>query len=761
MFRRALALVLHRRRAVLAAWVLLVAAAASGLPRLVVDNSVAGFFARDVEALARYRDFRRLFGRDRALRVALSGPGLWTAEGLAWVARLETELTALPGVLGAAGLYSHHRWDQPDWPPSDPRALREEAIADPLDRGAGWVSADGEVVGVLVVLWDLGPERQRQALEQVDALVAGAPPGVIASAVGLPVVERALDVEVDRFATRFFPLFVLLAAALLAAAFRDARGVLVPLAFVTACMATVLGAMGWAGARLDLVVILLVPLAFVVSLATAVHVTVRHRQLVRRGLPARAAVRAAYREKGWPVLWAGVTTAVGFGSLAVSSVPPVESLGAWAAFALVLVTAAAFSLLPALLAGTGGRAAAAADAGFEGWARHRGRAWAGWAVRRRRPVAVGFAAATTVALAGLGGLRLDTGVLDFLRPTHPVRSAAEGLEAAGVGTAAAELVLRGGPGSGVPPFDSPGALRRLARLTTALRAEPLVLTAVGPGELVTGALDSGREMEHPADDAELCFHLALLRQVPETAPLIGSVLTAGGDAARLSLGLPMLGFDRLGAVFAAAEGRAREAFPGAEVYVTGEYPLVLDAQRGVLRTLSLSLVLTLAVVMAALGLLLGGGRLAFAALAPNLFPVAFVLGAMGWLGLPLDGSTVMIAAAVLGLAVDDTLHAMGAVRRQGGRLPPAEAAVAALHRTAPGHLLTTGLLASGFAVCALSPLVPVARFGALTALALVAALAADLLLVPALVAGVPAGALARLAGRPDRPGVRPPGGGAR
>jgi hypothetical protein len=215
--------------------------------------------------------------------------------------------------------------------------------------------------------------------------------------------------------------------------------------------------------------------------------------------------------------------------------------------------------------------------------------------------------------------------------------------------------------------------------------------------------------------------------------------------------VPMAGFDRLEPMLERGRLRA-ERIAGAEAWITGAYPLVLAAQRSLLSTMVLSLTLTALAVAAVLRLLLGSARAALAALVPNLWPVLFALGAMGWLGVPIDSTTVMIAAVALGLAVDDTLHSLGYFRRAlaaRGDFPcsaPA-AAVRALGRGAPALILTTALLVAGFGACALSSFLPVARFGALTGLALLAALAADLLLLPALLGTLPARAAARLRDR--------------
>jgi len=94
--------------------------------------------------------------------------------------------------------------------------------------------------------------------------------------------------------------------------------------------------------------------------------------------------------------------------------------------------------------------------------------------------------------------------------------------------------------------------------------------------------------------------------------------------------------------------------------------------------------------------------------------------------------------------VDDTLHYVSSFRRMAPRLTEDRAAEAALEETAGAHVLTSLILSAGFGVCALSDLVPVAQFGGLAAIGILAALAADLILVPALFSSASLSALSRL-----------------
>jgi len=207
---------------------------------------------------------------------------------------------------------------------------------------------------------------------------------------------------------------------------------------------------------------------------------------------------------------------------------------------------------------------------------------------------------------------------------------------------------------------------------------------------------------------------------------------------------PLEGFDTMAPQLERFAAAARQEIPRTSVVVTGQYPLLLATQRRLLTTLGSSLALTVAAVAAVFVLLLRDLGAAARAMLPNLLPVVGVLGLMGWTGIPLDIATVMVAAVVLGIAVDDTLHTLGVfrVRQAGSTLE--EAVVATLRDTGPAYLLTGAILVAGFGVTALSSFAPTSRFGLLAAVAMVLAVVADLLLLPALLAG------GRFSARPRR-----------
>ena len=117
---------------------------------------------------------------------------------------------------------------------------------------------------------------------------------------------------------------------------------------------------------------------------------------------------------------------------------------------------------------------------------------------------------------------------------------------------------------------------------------------------------------------------------------------------------------------------------------------------------------------------------------PALIPVIVVLGFLGWTDLPLDVGRLMIAAIVIGIGVDDSIHLLRsyqAYRAQGksGR----EAMRAALHRVGRALVITSFALALGFVALTLSAWQTISSFGFFVCMAVLVALVTVLFVLPA------------------------------
>ena len=723
--RGAEGLLRRHHRSILLAAALLSLALLPGLARLKSDNSPSIFFVRDSERFESYLTLREQFGSDEAVRVVVEGRALWTEDGFRWQHRLTENLAALSGV---ETVFSLSRFLDLD---TGPGVLRDQAVNHGLARDLGLVSKDGLTTGLLVLFAPGEPATRRASLELLQTQIMELPAGLEASLVGLPVLNQALDRSSQEIGSRFFPLLVLFTLLLLSCCLRHPSGVLVPLAFVAFCELLVLSLMGYLGVHLNLVLSILPPVLFVIALATALHL-VLHFRACHETLDPVSACLETYRQKGWSVFWTGLTTSIGFGSLAFSSVAPVQLLGRFAALGLVLSTLAALTVLPALFVAF----PPPPHRNFEQGLRRQGRVWAWRAIRHSRVVLVAAALLAGLALLGLPRVRIETNALRYLEESHPVRAGLERLEAKGIGSATVEILLSG------RSFSTAEDIQELALFSDHLADHPGIFAVVGPGSLLRESLSRIPGLV-PGEERRRFLAWQGLQGSPEGRQALASMLSTDQELARLTVSVPTLDLEELESLLSWIRRQQEDLLPGTQIKITGTFPLLLEAQKHLLSTLWSSLALTLLGVLVVLRILLPGSRLTLLALLPNLCPVLGALGFMGWVGLPLDIATVMVAAVVLSLAVDDTLHTLGHFRQLGPRVGARRAMVRTLTLTAPAYLLTGIILVAGFGVCALSDFAPTARFGLVSAFAIGLAVLGDLFLLPTLLGFTPGKSIRR------------------
>ena len=164
---------------------------------------------------------------------------------------------------------------------------------------------------------------------------------------------------------------------------------------------------------------------------------------------------------------------------------------------------------------------------------------------------------------------------------------------------------------------------------------------------------------------------------------------------------------------------------------------LLVLYNNVLQSLFSSQILTLGAVFLAIGVmfwvLFRSLSLALLALAPNILAAALVLGTMGLAGIPLDIMTITIAAIVVGIGVDDCIHYIHRFRVEFKKDRDYEAAMYRSHASIGRAMYyTTVTVVIGFSLLTLSNFTPSLYFGALTVMAMAAAVAGALLLLPKL-----------------------------
>jgi hypothetical protein len=221
---------------------------------------------------------------------------------------------------------------------------------------------------------------------------------------------------------------------------------------------------------------------------------------------------------------------------------------------------------------------------------------------------------------------------------------------------------------------------------------------------------------------------------------LARVVASDYSRAHISVKLASMSSDVVFEQIFQAEALAARAFAGSEVRptVTGSGRIFATLDHYMVTSQISSFGTAFVTVFGVLFLVFRSVHYGILGVVANTFPIAVVLGLMGWLDISLNIATIMVASITLGIVDDDTVHFIARFRRElAAGVEPREAVETAAMHEGRAALTTTIINGMGFGVLMLSPYKPTAWFGGLLALTMIVAFLAEVLIVPAMIAALP------------------------
>jgi predicted RND superfamily exporter protein len=169
-----------------------------------------------------------------------------------------------------------------------------------------------------------------------------------------------------------------------------------------------------------------------------------------------------------------------------------------------------------------------------------------------------------------------------------------------------------------------------------------------------------------------------------------------------------------------------------EVTLTGTSVTFLEGSRFIINGLKESVLWAFGLIALCMLALFRSGRILLCSLIPNLSPLIITAGVMGWAGVALKPSTVLVFSVALGIAIDITIRFLVSYRQEGGSRDAEERVIQTIRSTGLSIIYTSIVLIAGFVIFCFSSFGGTQSLGWLTSLTLVTATAANLILLPAL-----------------------------
>jgi hypothetical protein len=675
-----------------------------------------------------YREFQDQFGRDEITVVTWEGCTLEDPR---------VEQLARAVVDEGSGAYQRAL--------TGPRLLRQMVaapsnipLADAVQRLEGiLIGPDGLTTCVIFILSKSGAEDRVAAVEELLAAAeakCGLKPGELH--LGGPTVDAAtIDIESQRMLTELTLVSAVIAFCITWWRIRSFWLAAVVLATSAYSTGLALSVLYYTGGNMNLLMTMLPPLVYVLTISSAVHLGNYYKDAVVEegldGAPRRAV------QHGWaPCLLASLTTAVGLCSLATSTIVPIHDFGIYSAIGMALSIVVLFVFMPAVLTLWPVRslAVAPAERPAEASAKDFSKATA-FISRHHLSITAGSLLLMVAAGVGLARLKSTVKLQHRFAEDSKIIADYEWMEKHLGPLVPLEVVIG---------FDTdcPWTFFERMQFVAWLEGEFRKLPDVGAtmsAATFAPTLPVGASTRDTARRAAMAPRLAENRRHFIDAGFVAE--TGGQERWRISVRVNALGdvdYAHFTENLRNFVDPMLQALPvaGVDATYTGVIPLIYKAQRQLFNDLVRSFFLAFGVIALVMIVALRSPAAGMLSMAPNLFPAVVVFGLMGWRGVLIEIGSVMTASAALGIAVDDTFHFLTWFCRASSEGKPRREALSFAYQRCAGAMATTTLICScGLAVFALSTFMPIVHFAWMMVSLLAAALAGDLIFLPAMLAG--------------------------
>jgi predicted RND superfamily exporter protein len=475
------------------------------------------------------------------------------------------------------------------------------------------------------------------------------------------------------------------------------------------------------------------PILLCVGIGDSIHMLTKFNDGVYNGLDRRESIIEMIRTLGTATLMTSITTAVGFATLMVSNVMPMQRFGLYTAIGVMVAFVATILFLPSFI-----------------WVFKRknltlkSESWSekfmdkgllrisDWVQQNYKMISItGLLFALVVGL-GAFKLRINSKVFDDIGSDSELIQNVNKISEALVPTVQIDVILNTGEPEGVFKGD---VHEVLAQLEAHLKTIPQLKQIRGLGTSLQEIHEelTGNKTPFYAKEEQTSNYFFLLEL--SSAEILKTYVDFDYQTIRLTAFMDDLGSYEVNQVREAILAYTSTRFPQLDITLSGTGILVADLAYNLVYSLNSSIYLALGIIGLFMFWMFRSPSLSLIALLPNLLPLIITAGVMGWLGVALKPSTAVIFTISFGIAVDDTIHFLARYRIEKQRLGnPFTSIFTTILRTGKAIIITSIILMMGFGVLVTSTFESTFLMGLLVCLTIVTAVLYDLLVLPSILA---------------------------
>ncbi|MCO4845345.1 MAG: MMPL family transporter [Sulfurovum sp.] len=719
------------------------------------EGSYRIWFGKDSTILKEYDRFRATYGSDDMVIVAFhDDAGIFTLKALSSIARVSSELSSLPNISRVDSIINYqYIFADPDNQDdiivedfisslSDltiQELQQKEKIAtnDPLVSGL-MVSKDGKTAMIAAKRSTISNEKEAMNIALINATKKILDKEHLQSGYdfyisGGPAINAALVKIASNDAAVYLPMAFGIMILILWLFFRNILGVVIPLMIVIGASLITLSIHHFLGLKLNNFTVNIPIFIAAIGIADAVHFYIAWIHYRYKSLSNHEAIAMAIRHNIIPMTLTTLTTAIGFVILTNSEIVPISSLGLAIAIGSVSALALTMFLVPIILLILPTNYLPR-NIIFCQLDRKNIFDYSSFIIHNYRYIIA--LCTVTILLSSIGFLwvKMDSNSLKYFSSSVDVRQAADFTMKNITGPQSYEIIIDSHYDDGIK---DPKFLMEVERFSHELKNQypeirhtSSLLDIMKRFHDVINPSHSEDELIGGTKEINAQYLLLYSLSLPQGMEINDKMdlkqrqlrMTAQSDIVDSSQTLEMIAWVE----------RWWENTPY-EAHVGGQTAMFTQMETLLTNTLVYSLGGSMLMIAFIMILIIRNLKLLIIFLVPNVFPVLFMLGMMGWLSVPIDLGIALASAIVLGLAVDNTIYFFTHYfesQKQG--LSMEESFDAILEHSGSAMLYTTFILSGAFFTFLFSDFIPNVHFAFMTFSTLIMALISDVFLTPAL-----------------------------
>lgn len=559
---------------------------------------------------------------------------------------------------------------------------------------------------------------------------------------GLPFIRSFNMTTISHELKQFLLFAMIILAVLLFVLFRNLSAVILPLIVVVFGAIWCLGILVLLGYKITILTGLLPTLIVVIGIPNCVYLINKyHAEFRKHGNKQKALVRTVSKI-GHVTFFTNLTTAIGFGVFYFTQTRLLDEFGIVAFLSIVatfLISIILLSVVFSYLPEPKVRHTEHLDRKVLTWLLDR---LEDMALNHRKMVYVIFLGVLAVAIVGLTRLQAEGYILDDVSKHSKVYKDLKFFEKEFHGIMPLEILIDTEKERGATDRNF---LRKLDQLSDTLSTLPVFakpLSIVDGYKMLIQAYYNGNPNYYRLPTNFELTQNPVLRsylrsvQFSDGKALSFRFIDSTASMARLSLRMADIGSDSMPKLLAQIQPIIDSIFPpeSSNVTITGTSIIAIEGFNFLIDGLVFSVGLAFILIALIMAYLFRSVKMLLLSLIPNVFPLLVTAGLMGYLGIPLKPSTVLIFSIAFGISVDYTIHFLAKYKQElyWHRWDIVKTVRVSLRETGVSMMYTSLILFFGFIVFTGSAFDGTVNLGRLTSITLVVAMLSNLVFLPTL-----------------------------